>query len=911
MSGRPPLLTVDTSSRREPVASTSFSTTRTSQRCNKPEPPILPRSSSLGSRSSRARSRLPINDDLLHPLRGAANRLGLVADASTSSSSLASAGTTGAGSGYGTDSAYGTLDEYDDSQGEEADESCRLSASWVARQAPGWRDRVEQSFQTRSRRRVQAVLDAEGWSRRSGSVAQVRWRTSSGASLVEDDMTAPPSPEPATAFHPFPYGGDSAFASSESLASSSPTTPSTLSSRSSPEPSEYGGDSESAALQISLAYKRRRLLLGDSPPKAQLLARRHTLPRRKVSREILSPAEADCLLLSPSLSTTSSVPPSPSPPQRPLVSRARVSTPLAICAAWTTLAVSSISALSPFTFVTPVSPVHLRHADSALTLSIELGNAVLAPFLATPALPGAALAAANLYLLLSLERDSAVRSVRARVTLVSFLWTAMVALRASLSHFLGRAVGWAFPRLLSTSAIHEPAAGLAPLALACTVAQAVAQQRLPAVSTLAILAANLLLPLQTGGAGFWMPLCGVLVGLLFGAAYSVCAFLTSPKAVTRTFDPTKAKSAWSAGVLSLILLPCLAHLIVPTSLSTATTDIAFSHLHLESPTLLTVLLMTAPRPGKPDFLLQSIESWLGAFPDPLADVHAGTLSNSSSADAVGVVPPISSRVRVVVYTHFDEHEMFDLAQAHFEQDSKARHYVEWRRDPRAAAARNRLDQRLHVARGLAYASSLETAYVVLSEDDFPLCEETRIGGWARTWRQLQQALIRTNELMPDAVLGDGSVTPGHCGLFFATGGSGFAVRRTIAARLPALLLGAEDADGTLREAAAERGEVILKREGEDADTPDLVIQDCLRGKLAECADLCAPGVSFAPAGSARRAGGVLGDRYGKSGLAGTERLLQRHLGYNASTLPGRSYGSEEWACGWRQPFNGEPDVLTV
>jgi hypothetical protein len=33
--------------------------------------------------------------------------------------------------------------------------------------------------------------------------------------------------------------------------------------------------------------------------------------------------------------------------------------------------------------------------------------------------------------------------------------------------------------------------------------------------------------------------------------------------------------------------------------------------------------------------------------------------------------------------------------------------------------------------------------------------------------------------------------------------------------------------------AAERGEVVLKREGEDADTPDLVIQDCLRGKLPE------------------------------------------------------------------------------
>lgn len=173
-----------------------------------------------------------------------------------------------------------------------------------------------------------------------------------------------------------------------------------------------------------------------------------------------------------------------------------------------------------------------------------------------------------------------------------------------------------------------------------------------------------------------------------------------------------------------------------------------------------------------------------------------------------------------------------------------------------------------------------------------------------------------------------------------------AMRGFIAAKLPALLLGADDAQGNDRDRRASMGEFSVKHEDEGADTPDLVIQDCLRGRLPECRVCEAPDASSLlsarrarryPAGSARNGGGVLGDRWGKSGLAGTERLMQHHLGYNASTLPGRKYGKEEWACGWRQPFvsglwlcwpaaeqfadavpwlfldvqNGEPDVLIV
>lgn len=426
---------------------------------------------------------------------------------------------------------------------------------------------------------------------------------------------------------------------------------------------------------------------------------------------------------------------------------------------------------------------------------------------------------------------------------------------------------------------------------------AIRDRRLPDHATMSILAAGVALPVAAGGSGRWLPLCGAIVGAALGFQQLACG--CAQRGVSITWQKRSSVSQ-PAYILALVLLPLIAHAFAPTSRSTAALDHSFSRLHSTDPTLLTVLLMTAPRPGNPDFLVQTVESWLDAFPAPPIETRAyGRNWTDDSHSPTSV--PTSSRIKLIVYTHFTKHDVFDASRARFDADPKARHYIEWHRDPRALHAQNRLDQRLHVARGLAYTASHETAYVLLTEDDFPLCSEPQGDGRTGTWHQLQRALVRTNELMPDAGL-DGDRSPGHCGLFFATGGSGFAIRRSIAARLPALLLGADDVDGTLREAAAERGEVVLKREGEDADTPDLVIQDCLRGKLPECADLCAPNVAFAPEGSARRAGGVLGDRYGKSGLAGTERLLQRHLGYNASTLPGRSYGREEWSCGWRQPF---------
>ncbi|GAA5926814.1 hypothetical protein JCM3775_007047 [Rhodotorula graminis] len=868
----------------------------------------------------------------------------------------ASGGSTASLHGCASDSAYGTLDELDPSRGEDdEDEAGEDPLSWASERGPAWRDRVEASLTERSRRRVQSAVAADGWQLRDGvrggdAGDGLYWRRTLGAPSSQGN-TASSSPdvahEPVFTFD-LAYDADSSFDSLHSLCSpfaARPSAPASgCSSRSSPEPSEYG-ESDSAATRLTMASRRRSaaFLGGETAEEltTSFLARRHTLPRRHKAREVgrkpshgslrkssrssLSMSESDAAILA-------STPSSPTNwPSLPFLSTTVL---LATCI------VSAASLISPVALVVPISPVHLRHATSSREIATELANAAIAPFLVQPSLPSFALAAINLYLVQNLDKTTTSTSRRAKGALAAALWVAIVGLRLLASWIFGRVLGWAHPQFLSTRAIHEAGAGLAPVLLALFLVHLATSRRSDTfASTSTLLGASFLVPVSHGGAGLWLGASAALVGVI--AALGITGWRaatatpstrpTSASASTPAAAASPAPSAsrsWTSTFLALILVPSLA--LYPSTartLSPASTDIAFSQLHPADPTLVTVLLMTAPRPGDPDFLVQTIESWLGAFPDVDSSSSAvvGNVSSTLSSTAESALPlPTSSRLRLVIYTHFATHLMFDLARQHFASSTKAAHYISWQRDPRALApgAHDRLDQRLHVARGLAHAAELGGAYVLLTEDDFPLCEDERPVGdegarsWTGAWAKLQAALVATNELMPDAPALDGGIATeasmGHCGLFLATGGSGLAIRTPLAARLPALLLGADDPHGDEREAAAARGDLELRHEGDGADTPDLVIQDCLRGRLPECA-ICAPGGGPAVTSgrSARRPSRWDGERRGKSGLAGIERLLQRHLGYNASTLPGRQYGREEWACGWRQPFNGEPDVLTV
>ncbi|KAI5479382.1 hypothetical protein MNV49_003716 [Pseudohyphozyma bogoriensis] len=711
---------------------------------------------------------------------------------------------------------------------------------------------------------------------------------------------------------------DVEFDSSED--SSGPPTPSTpSSSRSTPEPSECEFDLRLAGTKFSPS-RSPRSAAAHQPPSPSFLSRRHTLPRRK---RVRTPSISFALVTS----EHSAAPPSPSllapldprpqfqhDPESPIATPTLVTAPITTTASILTFAVSISSRFASAYPVIPASPVHLLRPDSLSHRLVEYTNALLAPFLiSTSSTSALALGIANLATFKSLEDDHATRGTASTKTaLVTGLWVAIVAVRVLLSWVFGRVLGWAHPELFSTTAIHQVGSGLAPLLLTLCIVRAYtnpASTPGPLSFQAGLLAANFATPIEQGGTGLWWGLSAVVVGLavcagiiVYEAVQSLAASRPTVSASTSPSTSTNFSLSRFAPLFSLLLLPFLVSYEAPPPSHDLSNT--FSTLHPAQDNLLTVLLLTAPRPGNPDFLFRTIESWLDALPSPTTSPTLET-----------------SRLRMIVFTHFRTHDMFDAAQTYFAESpsyaTKAEHYIEWRRDPRGHA--NRLDQRLHVARALAYAaeSGGDSAYVLLAEDDFPLCADA-----GETWVDLKRAIVETNLAMPDwDTRGELAMSyeeqeeaSGHCGLFLATGGSGLAMRGFVAAKLPGLLLGAEDADGALRDARAERGEWTLKHEDEGADTPDLVIQDCLRGRVAGC-EVCAPptvgsGRMF-PKGSKRNAFGGLGDRWGKSGLAGTERLMQRHLGYNASTLPGRKYGKEEWSCGWRQPFNGEPDVLVV
>ncbi|KAM0748882.1 hypothetical protein T439DRAFT_56473 [Meredithblackwellia eburnea MCA 4105] len=671
------------------------------------------------------------------------------------------------------------------------------------------------------------------------------------------------------------------------------------------------------------------------------LSRRHTLPRRKRA------------LRRPSVSVSFS---KATPDTSVKTLNKSLSDQLPTFGPVTSIAIVLTAVLSlatPFAPVPllPASPVHLLHPGSeAIT---EWTNAFLSPFLVQPKVSSVVLGVANLVCLKTLEDEARLGSVE-----IAGLWGAILAVRVLLAWIFGRVLGWSHPQFFSSLAIHQVGSGLAPLLLALhlfnTFTKPVTSTSSPIPLPLVILGANFSTPVASGGAGLWWGLSSLIVSLVLClgsrlvAVVKILAERTSfrpfpgnKKSTHETNKSTEVRMGrWSSSlseqwlqaapkpsrwtkILPLVTLGLVPLLAPPTALSTIReVDSAFGKLHPERPNLLTILLMTAPRPGNPDFLAQTIESWLGALPEP----SLALASNSSSSSGSAAPEVHEDRIRLIVYTHFTTHEVFDQAQQFFSSSpvwaSKTAKYVEWYRDPRSS---NRLDQRLHVARGLKYASdpSNPSAYVVLAEDDFPLCPD-RLGqpGWRNAWNDLKRAIVSTNQLLPD-----NDVSPirrssslqrqwsyeaeeessGHCGLFFATGGSGLAMRGFVAAKLPQLLLGSQDPDGELRDSM--RGQVRTEQEG--ADTPDLVIQDCLRGRVKGC-EVCAPAPERDWTGGSRRGVSVVaGDRWGKSGLVGTEKLLQMHLGYNASTLPGRTYGKEEWACGWRQPFNGEPDVLIV
>ncbi|KAG0327205.1 hypothetical protein BGZ99_008186 [Dissophora globulifera] len=233
-------------------------------------------------------------------------------------------------------------------------------------------------------------------------------------------------------------------------------------------------------------------------------------------------------------------------------------------------------------------------------------------------------------------------------------------------------------------------------------------------------------------------------------------------------------------ILPLIML-LLAALIGCNQLHTYRADVPNSALNAlvepQTPFLLTLILMTAPRKNGVSYIKQTLTSYLDNFPDEAVD-------------------PLYSRIQVVVYTHFTDFAAYDEAKAYFDTIPKARKHVKWVREDGSEK-----NQRKHLISAIRKIGTVEdTVYLGIMEDDFKFCP----GGW----QQMLNTVFEANQQVPD-----------HCGAFVATGGSGLIFKRSVA--LTSTFILENDV------AALERGEAV--------SPPDISLQNCMLGKHDYCA----------------------------------------------------------------------------
>ncbi|KAI1318564.1 hypothetical protein EDD11_006254 [Mortierella claussenii] len=259
-----------------------------------------------------------------------------------------------------------------------------------------------------------------------------------------------------------------------------------------------------------------------------------------------------------------------------------------------------------------------------------------------------------------------------------------------------------------------------------------------------------------------------------------------------------------------------------------TNQVLSTSIEPQTPYLLTLVLMTAPRKRGTTYIKETLSSYLANFPNENVD-------------------PLYSRIQIVVFTHFTDFPGYDDAKAYFETIPKARKHVKWVREEGFEK-----DQRKHLVSAIRkIGTSEDSVYLGIMEDDFPFCE----GGW----QQMLNTIYAANHQVQD-----------HCGVFIGTGGSGLIFKRSVALTASFVL----------------ESDIHSRAQGLYAPPPDVSLQNCLLGKhdfCASCADT----------------------------LVTSKVLLQHHLGYNSSSSREDGYDRDEFQCGWRQPFNGLPDVHTL
>ncbi|KAK9768025.1 hypothetical protein K7432_001661 [Basidiobolus ranarum] len=430
-------------------------------------------------------------------------------------------------------------------------------------------------------------------------------------------------------------------------------------------------------------------------------------------------------------------------------------------------------------------------APSFVLYRKEYISLFLSPFL-IPFTPIGLLIAGLNFLTLGLFEESLSHFLggtkRFLITFIGLLFGVTIT-RQFVGYFFSRSTGWALPMLFFSDSLHECSQGMSPFLFSMLVFQSVnlhdkyilyygdqvdTRIKVPKVWIQLSLCMLNFLPKNS----FWWSASGLFVGFV---ATMRSYYVVKRQKVTRHF-PNALKNfstvylkqlfvkafkrcAYVLGIAAVLLVLCNVLYTRPVPVDPeALTSIS------EDRYLMTFLVMTAPRTGEPDFLTNTIESYLTHFP------------------AEPALESFYSRVQMVVYTHFSNHTAFDRAKSKFESTRKGQRYIKWVQEPGFEK-----NQRLHFSKAMKMVSeTYQTSYIEIVEDDFPLCEDT--------WPEFLRVLYHANKHVPE-----------HCGAFVGTGGSGLIFKRPIVERAYQLLL-SED----------------------PATPPDIILQNCLLGITPQC-----------------------------------------------------------------------------
>lgn len=418
-----------------------------------------------------------------------------------------------------------------------------------------------------------------------------------------------------------------------------------------------------------------------------------------------------------------------------------------------------------------------------------------------------------------------------------FAFWVVIALARTLSGFLlCRSVGWTYPWLFSHWALYETSSGIGPALAVYLITydtwpwtnSRLQKYRSDTMKLLAII-------------GSCLTLCWLDSAPWTYAMASIASVVLWPVQATNTSSPQyhsyhpvaqdtrRLRTVIQTAVLFLLLILPM-HAILATMVS--------SKISLHMPTspqgtqpFLEILILSYPRPNdtaSPDSLLsQTISSYL---------------------------PYIDSNTVLSVFTHSTAHVSFTHAKEHFAQTS-----ITFYTDTDVHMD-SYSGQHLHVAEAFRWASEKgpsQAEWVMLVEDDFPVCGEWGWRGILGVMNELQRA--------------------GKFGGFVGTGGSGLIIHHSL---LPILTY-------IMRVHALQHSPLPPSVQRRPAD---IIIQDCLWGT-----DLLCPYNSKEPS------------------LVISSRLVMDHIGGSASTIKGRVYPADRWRCGWRHPFHGfeRVDVVPV